>query len=411
MTARIFFSNYTYSFPVNPGRMFVRLYFHPSTYGDYVPANANFGVAASNLTLLENFNASRIALTKNVDFFFSEFSVNITSGRLEITFAPSTQQNGSYAFINGIEILPTPDLFTTPTPTIAISGNTNPFPVDPAWGFQTMYRLNDGGDDISPRYDADFYRSWRDDTPYVYGAGYGITFKKDNNVTIRYTPSVPKYIAPVDVYATARSMGPDARVNLKSNLTWNFLVDAGFYYPENSVAMLKAPHLEPNGMSVERKLKGAAPAVISGAVGGFVALIISCIAVFAIISHPRKSRQPPLILMRTILLGKGGIGNVFCGTIYTGIKAAIKRGNPVSQQGLQEFRTEIETLSLLRHHNLVSLIGYCKENNEMILVYDYMANGTLREHLYDTKKSPLPWRQRLDLHRCSTRAALSAHWC
>jgi len=52
----------------------------------------------------------------------------------------------------------------------------------------------------------------------------------DDNITVTYTPSVPNYTAPVDVYLTARSMGQDAQVNLKYNLTWILPIDAGFFY-------------------------------------------------------------------------------------------------------------------------------------------------------------------------------------
>lgn len=104
------------------------------------------------------------------------------------------------------------------------------------------------------------------------------------------------------------------------------------------------------------------------------------------------------------LIGKGGFGKVYKGIVDNGsTTVAMKRLASNSNQGEREFVTEIETLSKLRHHNLVSLIGYCneKEQGEMILVYEYMPNGTLADHLHKLSSnnhvSSLTWNQRLKI--------------
>ncbi|GKD59600.1 receptor-like protein kinase FERONIA [Tanacetum coccineum] len=62
-----------------------------------------------------------------------------------------------------------------------------------------------------------------------------------------------------------------------------------------------------------------------------------------------------------------------------------------------EFKAEIQMLSKLRHCNLVSLIGYCDDIKEMILVYVYMPRGTLYDHLHKVTDTPLSWIQRLKI--------------
>ncbi|WOL06841.1 receptor-like protein kinase FERONIA [Canna indica] len=230
LTARVFTSPYTYSFPLPTGRIFLRLHFYPSNFANHSAADAFFSVTAGPYTLLQNFSASLTADALSFAYLTREFSLNVSSGCLNITFAPSTTHKNSYAFINGIEIVPIPGIFSSSRPMLIHGGNPVEFEIDADQALQTVYRLNVGGQAISPVKDSGLSRTWEDDSPYIYGAASGVTFSNDPNVSIKYTPSVPNYIAPEEVYSTARSMGPNAHINLNYKLTWILPVDAGFYY-------------------------------------------------------------------------------------------------------------------------------------------------------------------------------------
>ncbi|XP_058187709.1 receptor-like protein kinase FERONIA [Rhododendron vialii] len=103
------------------------------------------------------------------------------------------------------------------------------------------------------------------------------------------------------------------------------------------------------------------------------------------------------------VIGSGGFGKVYKALIDDhATTVALKRCN-LKSQGAKEFWTEIEMLSKLRHTHLVSLLGYCDERNEMILVYEFMEHGTLADHLYKTKTKGngtvgyMSWVQRLNI--------------
>ncbi|CAN6912385.1 unnamed protein product [Brassica oleracea] len=100
---------------------------------------------------------------------------------------------------------------------------------------------------------------------------------------------------------------------------------------------------------------------------------------------------------KSLVIGVGGFGMVFKGSLKDNTKVAVKRGVPGSRQGLPEFLSEITILSKIRHRHLVSLVGYCEEQSEMILVYEYMDKGPLKSHLYGSTNPPLSWKQRLEV--------------
>ncbi|TYI92470.1 hypothetical protein E1A91_D02G073400v1 [Gossypium mustelinum] len=227
MTARIFKSSSTsYKFPVTPNtRHWLRLYFYPSTYNGLDPFTSYFSVVANGVTLLHNFSGAITAKAFTQGYIIREFCLTpVGSGDLNVTITPA---KGSYAYVNGIELVPMPDIFQKPA---IFLGFSDQYLELTSCTLQTMFRLNVGGQFIPPNKDSGLTRTWYDDFPYLFGSGIGVTSRADKNLSIQYSKSVPEVIAPVDVYSTGRTMGPSARVNANYNLTWIFQVDANFTY-------------------------------------------------------------------------------------------------------------------------------------------------------------------------------------
>ncbi|GLT70821.1 hypothetical protein SLA2020_428780 [Shorea laevis] len=94
--------------------------------------------------------------------------------------------------------------------------------------------------------------------------------------------------------------------------------------------------------------------------------------------------------------GRFGFGQVYKGLIDGGsLVVAVKRLSRSSLQAVEEFRNEVELLCQLRHQNLVSLLGFCQEKDERMLVYEHLTHGGLHGHLFGNA-DPLPWKRRLE---------------
>ncbi|GKV19314.1 hypothetical protein SLEP1_g29594 [Rubroshorea leprosula] len=97
-------------------------------------------------------------------------------------------------------------------------------------------------------------------------------------------------------------------------------------------------------------------------------------------------------------LGEGGFGPVYKGTLADGKEIAVKRLSRTSGQGLLEFKNEVMLIARLQHRNLVRLLGCCMEDNETLLVYEYMPNRSLDVYLFDSSLSvQLDWQRRFSI--------------
>ncbi|KAL2635966.1 hypothetical protein R1flu_007445 [Riccia fluitans] len=97
-------------------------------------------------------------------------------------------------------------------------------------------------------------------------------------------------------------------------------------------------------------------------------------------------------------IGEGGFGTVYKGQLDDGTVVAVKRSKlKGTEEDRRQFLNEVRILSQVNHRHLVKLLGCCMENKEALLVFEFVPNGTLKEHLKGTRDSRLSWRQRLQI--------------
>nr|XP_015614941.2 L-type lectin-domain containing receptor kinase IV.1 [Oryza sativa Japonica Group] len=110
------------------------------------------------------------------------------------------------------------------------------------------------------------------------------------------------------------------------------------------------------------------------------------------------------------LLGVGGFGRVYRGVLpASGTEVAVKIVSHDAKQGMRQFVAEVVSIGRLRHRNVVPLLGYCRRRGELLLVYDYMPNGSLDRWLHDHGAPPLGWAQRLHAVRGVAAGLLYLH--
>lgn len=156
LSARIFTETATYSFHISrPGWHWIRLHFYPFKTTDYNLFDAKFTLTTDDLVLLHEFNVG-----SNTSWFFKEYLINVTTERFSLKFQPV---KGAPAFINGIEVVSAPDLLITETgSTLFPVAQYNDMGIQ---SYETVYRLNVGGPEITSRNDS-LGRTWMPDLQY-----------------------------------------------------------------------------------------------------------------------------------------------------------------------------------------------------------------------------------------------------
>ncbi|XP_061337743.1 putative serine/threonine-protein kinase [Gastrolobium bilobum] len=107
-------------------------------------------------------------------------------------------------------------------------------------------------------------------------------------------------------------------------------------------------------------------------------------------------------------LSEGGFGSVYKGELH-GLKIAVKQHVYESHKGEKEFKSEVDALSKAKHKNVVMLLGSCSEGNHRLLVYEYVCNGSLDQHLSQHSRKPISWQDRVKVANGTAKGLLYLH--
>ncbi|XP_016446713.2 L-type lectin-domain containing receptor kinase S.1 [Nicotiana tabacum] len=166
---------------------------------------------------------------------------------------------------------------------------------------------------------------------------------------------------------------------------------------------------------LENSTSSLSPGAIAGIVVGCVAAVLGCLCVFYWFWWKRRGKEEEDVIedweleywphrfsyeelnqatkgfSKDELLGAGGFGKVYKGTLSNNTEVAVKCVNHDSRQGIREFMAEISTIGRLQHKNLVQMRGWCRKGNELMIVYDYMPNGSLNKWIFDKPEKVMNW--------------------
>ncbi|KAK1562165.1 hypothetical protein Q3G72_007317 [Acer saccharum] len=208
MTARVSHSEFSYSFPVVLGQKFVHLHFCSNSYNGRDATNsvisftaynrlnaidARFFFSPGSYSLFKNCSTVQTTKALNYAYIVKEYLIIVDGGILTIKFTPSTNSSNAYAFVNGIEVMSMPNIYRSVDGTLMSVGLNYPIYIDNTTTLENVYRINVGGNDISPSDDTSLFRSWYDNQPYIHGEAFGVHVSTDQNRTIityhKYMPT------------------------------------------------------------------------------------------------------------------------------------------------------------------------------------------------------------------------------